>query len=109
MTATPQAIRLGQLARTRSGDKGNDANIGVIALVPANYDLLLRELTPERVASYFARTGVTKVERYELPKIHALNFVLRDCLGGGASQSLRMDTQGKLLGTLIQDLELPAS
>lgn len=101
------SIELRQIAHARSGDKGNHANIGVIAYTPAGFDFLRRTLTAERVAEYFAGLRPSKVLRYELPKILALNFVLYDVLAGGASQSLRIDTQGKLLGTAIGELELP--
>ncbi len=101
-------ITLGQIAHARSGDKGNHANIGVVAYTPAGFAYLQRELTSERVAEYFCGLGGDRVERFELPKIWALNFVLYNALGGGASQSLRIDTQGKLLGTAILDLKLPA-
>lgn len=100
-------IRLGQIAHARSGDKGNHANIGVVAYSAASYEHLLRHLTAERVAEFFAGLGATRVERFELPKIGALNFVLYNALAGGASQSLRIDSQGKLLGTAILDLPLP--
>ena len=100
-------IRLGQIASARSGDKGNHANIGVVAYTAAGYEHLRLHLTPERVAEFFAGLGATRVERFELPKIWALNFVLYNALVGGASQSLRIDTQGKLLGTAILDLPLP--
>lgn len=99
-------IRLADVAHTRSGDKGNHASIGVIAYTPAGYEYLRRELTAERVAAHFAGLGSSAVERYELPGIGALNFVLRDCLAGGASRSLRIDTQGKLLGTAALEIEL---
>ena len=99
--------RLGRLATARSGDKGNHANIGVVARSAEDYALLHRELTSERVAEFFAGLQPTQVVRYELPKIWAFNFVLYNALGGGASRSLRIDTQGKLLGTAILDLELP--
>jgi hypothetical protein len=101
-------ITLGQIAHARSGDKGNHANIGVVAYTPAGYDFLLAELSVEVVAEYFAGLGATRVERYELPRIGALNFLLYDALGGGASRSLRIDTQGKLLGTAILDIKLPS-
>jgi hypothetical protein len=101
------SIRLRQLASARSGDKGNHANIAVVAYTPAGFQFLLRELTAERVAEYFAPLGHTGVERYELPKVEALNFVLKNALAGGASTSPRIDTQGKLLGTAILELELP--
>ncbi len=99
---------MGLIAHARSGDKGNHANIGVVASSGEAFAYLLRELTAERVAEYFRPLGATRVMRYELPKAHALNFVLFDVLAGGASQSLRLDTQGKLLGAAILELELPA-
>lgn len=98
--------RLGDFAIARSGDKGNHANIGVIAHSPQDYEVLRQELTAERVAAYFAGLEPLRAERFELPKIHAFNFLLYDVLAGGASRSLRFDTQGKLLGTAILDLEL---
>jgi hypothetical protein len=101
-------ITLGQIAHARSGDKGNHANIGVVAYTPAGFGYLRRELTTERVAEYFRGLGATRVERFELPRIGALNFVLYNALAGGASLSLRLDSQGKLLGTAILELELPA-
>jgi hypothetical protein len=106
--AEPATIPLRHVAHTRSGDKGNHANLGVVAYTPAGYEFLLRELTANRVAAFFAGLGASRVERFELPGIGALNFVLYDCLAGGASQSLRLDTQGKLLGTAALDLPLPA-
>ena len=99
-------MKLGQLAHARSGDKGNHANIGVIARERGDYPRLAAALTAERVAAYFAGLGVTRVERYELPRIGGLNFLLFNALSGGASQALRIDTQGKLLGTAIMELEL---
>ena len=98
---------LRELAHTRSGDKGNHANIGVVAYDSADYARLECALTAERVAAFFNGLGVTRVQRFELPKLGALNFVLYNALAGGASQSLRIDTQGKLLGAAILDLELP--
>ena len=100
-------ILLKQIAHARSGDKGNHANIGVVAYTPAGFDFLTRELTAERVKRFFDGLGSSRVERYELPKVYALNFLLYDALAGGASQSLRIDSQGKLLGTAILDLTLP--
>jgi hypothetical protein len=102
-----QTITLGEIAHARSGDKGNHANVGVMAYTWAGFDYLRDVLTTERVAQYFQSLGATEVERFELPRLSALNFLLYNALGGGASQSLRIDTQGKLLGTSILDLELP--
>ena len=105
---TSATISLGQIAHARSGDKGNHANIGVVAYTPAGYDYLCRELTPDRLAAFFAPLAPTHIDRYELPKIGALNFLLHGALAGGASQSLRLDTQGKLLGTAVLELQLPS-
>jgi hypothetical protein len=101
------SILLSQIAHARSGDKGNHANIGVIAYTPAGFDYLQRVLSPERVAEFFAGLGLSRVERFELPRLWALNFVLYDALAGGASRSMRIDTQGKLLSTAIGELRLP--
>lgn len=102
-------IALGQIATARSGDKGIHANIGVVANNDNAYTLLAAELTSARVQEFFADLGSSHVERFELPNVLALNFVLYNALGGGASQSLRIDTQGKLLGTAILELKLPTS
>src|SRR5262245_16287025 len=107
-----KAITLGQVAHTRSGDKGNHANLGVVAYTPEGYEFLCHELTPERVAAHFAGLAASlgaplRVDRFELPGIGALNFILHDCLAGGASRSLRIDTQGKLLGTAALQISLP--
>jgi len=104
---THRSISLSQVAHARSGDKGNHANIGVIALTEAGYHHLHTHLTAERVAEFFEGLGASRVERFELPGIWALNFVLYNALAGGASRSLRIDSQGKLLGTAILELELP--
>ncbi|MBM4002632.1 MAG: hypothetical protein FJ295_04990 [Planctomycetes bacterium] len=105
MSAAPK-VRLGEIATARSGDKGNHANIGVVAKTAADFRLLQRALTAEVVARYFECLGARDVVRYELPNVHALNFMLFDALEGGASQSLRIDTQGKLLGSALLELEL---
>lgn len=101
-------IRLGDIAHARSGDKGNHANVGVIAYTREGFDFLGRVLTEARVAEYFLPLRPRQVERYELPGIGAFNFLLRDVLAGGASRSLRIDTQGKTLGVAILELPLPA-
>jgi hypothetical protein len=103
-----ETITVGKIAHARSGDKGNHANIGVVAETAAGFEFLRRELTADRVAEFFSGLGATRVDRYELPRVGALNFVLHNALAGGASQSLRIDTQGKLLGTVVLDLPLPA-
>ena len=99
-------ILLHQIASCRSGDKGNHANLGVVARSSEAYAILCRELTAERVQTFFAGLKATRVERFELPKVEALNFVLYNCLAGGASRSLRIDTQGKLLGTAAGEMTL---
>jgi hypothetical protein len=102
-----KSVTLREVASARSGDKGNHANIGVVAASAQAYSFLLQVLTAEYLQQHFLRLGVSRVERYELPRVWALNFVLYDALAGGASQSLRIDTQGKLLGTEVMELELP--
>jgi hypothetical protein len=107
-TATKsETITLGQIAHARSGDKGNHANVGVVAYATAGFEFLRQHLTAERVEQFFASLGTTRVERFELPKLGAFNFLLYNALAGGASLSLRIDTQGKLLGTSVLELELP--
>lgn len=101
------AVPLRDLAHARSGDKGNRANIGVIAHDDAAYAWLETHLTPEAVAAHFAALGTTEVRRYALPRIRAFNFVLEHALGGGASRSLRLDTQGKALAEAILDMLVP--
>jgi hypothetical protein len=108
MLQLQKSIALGLIAHARSGDKGNHANVCVVAYTHQGYEYLVRELTVDRVMEYFAGLGCTSVERFELGMVDALNFVLHNALAGGASKSLRTDTQGKLLGTAILDLPLPA-
>ena len=100
-------VRLGEIAHARSGDKGNHANVGVIAYSDAGYEFLGRVLSESRMAEYFLPLGPRQVERFALPGIRAYNFLLRDILAGGASRSLRTDSQGKLLGLAILEMELP--
>lgn len=103
----PPIVRLGDFAHARSGDKGNRANIGVVANDAACYAWLVEALTPAIVSEYFHGLGLETVRRYELPNILALNFVLERALGGGASRSLRLDSQGKALGAALLELRLP--
>jgi hypothetical protein len=100
-------IRVGDLATARSGDKGNHANIGVVARSAAAYKILCRRLTAEQVHAWLASWGCDRVERFELPNVHALNFLAYNALAGGGSRSLRIDTQGKLLGTAILENDRP--
>uniref|UniRef100_A0A8C5Q4U5 Uncharacterized protein n=1 Tax=Leptobrachium leishanense TaxID=445787 RepID=A0A8C5Q4U5_9ANUR len=108
----PFVYRLEELAYTRSGDKGNNANIGVIARHPLYYPYLKRALTAQVVEEYFQHTfekdhtDEQSVIRYELPGIFGLNFVLKNSLGGGGIASLRSDPQGKAFGQMLLDLEI---
>ena len=97
---------VGDIAMARSGDKGADANVGVWARTDADYAVLREHLTAERVKAHFAAVCNGEVLRYELPKLRALNFILRDALDGGASASLRTDAQGKTYGNGLLLLEL---
>jgi len=99
-------VRLLELAHARSGDKGDTANVGVIARRPAYYPLLVREVTSERVAAHFSGMITGRVERFELPNLNALNFLLHGALGGGGTVSLKTDAQGKTLSTALLRLEV---
>jgi hypothetical protein len=99
-------IRLIEIAHARSGDKGDTANIGLIAREPRFYPILLREVTPERVKAHFRGLCEGKVERYELPNIGALNFLLHESLGGGGTLSLRTDAQGKTFSAALLRMEI---
>jgi hypothetical protein len=97
------------LAHARAGDKGDRCNIGVIARCPDYYASLVNAVTPERVAAYFGDWCQGEVERFELPNLHALNFVLHGALDGGGLASLRLDRQGKSYGyaLLRMKIEVP--
>ncbi|HKW96597.1 MAG TPA: hypothetical protein VJN43_02640 [Bryobacteraceae bacterium] len=100
-------VPLAKIAHTRSGDKGDTCNIGVIAYDAArHYPVLLRELTPERVKVFFGDLVKGKVERFELPNLGALNFLLHESLGGGGTVSLRVDPQGKTFGAALLRMEI---
>jgi hypothetical protein len=99
-------VPLSQVAHTRSGDKGDTANIGVIAYGAEDYPILLREVTPERVKAFFGELVKGNVTRHELPNLGALNFLLEGALGGGGTVSLRVDAQGKTLGAALLALEI---
>ena len=100
-------MKLGTLAHSRTGDKGDTANISVIAYDPADYPHLEQYVTAERVKAHFADIVAGEVVRYTLPKIGALNFVLHRALGGGVTRSLALDAHGKCLSSAILDLEIP--
>ena len=97
---------LREIAHARSGDKGDNANIGLIALKPEHYPTLVREVTAERVKRHFAGICLGEVERYEIPNLHALNFVLHQALDGGGTLSLRTDSQGKTFGAALLRMEI---
>lgn len=97
---------LGTIAHTRSGDKGDTSNIGVIALKPEHYRVIVREVTPERVKQFFGDLVKGKVERFELPNLGAINLLLHEALGGGGTVSLRVDAQGKTYGAALLRMEV---
>lgn len=94
-------IQLVKLAHARSGDKGDTANVGLIALKDEYYPLLVREVTAERVKEHFGEMVKGDVERFELPNLGALNFLLHGALGGGGTLSLMTDAQGKTFSTAL--------
>ncbi|MBT8489076.1 MAG: hypothetical protein HKN72_17415 [Gemmatimonadetes bacterium] len=103
-------VQLVHLAHARSGDKGDTANVGVIAYDEAHYCLLREQLTPEAVKAHFGEMVKGDVERFELPNLSALNFLLYGALGGGGTMSLMNDAQGKVFSTglLRMEIDVPA-
>lgn len=99
-------IELLKLAHARSGDKGDTANVGVIALKEDFYPLLVREVTAERVKNHFGEMVKGAVERFELPNLSALNFLLHESLGGGGTLSLMTDAQGKTFSTALLRMKI---
>jgi hypothetical protein len=99
-------VKLIDIAHGRSGDKGDAANIGIIAYDLNGYYILQKHLTVERVKKHFEGICKGKVERYELPNLRALNFLLHDTLGGGGTVSLKHDAQGKTLAAALLRMEL---
>lgn len=97
----PMRIQLTRLAHARSGDKGDTANVGLIALKDEYYPLLVREVTTERVKQHFKGICKGEVERFELPNLKALNFLLHESLDGGGTLSLMTDAQGKTFSTAL--------
>lgn len=100
-------IQLLQVAHARSGDKGDTANVGLIALKPEFYPVLVKEVTAAKVARHFRGVIKGKVERFELPNLNALNFLLHGALGGGGTVSLKTDAQGKVFSTALLRMEIP--
>jgi hypothetical protein len=99
-------IKLREIASARSGDKGDGSNVGIFAHTRADYELLAKVLTPERVKRHFAQICKGNVVRYEAPNLLALNFILHDSLGGGGSESLKTDAQGKAHGLGLLEMEV---
>jgi hypothetical protein len=99
-------VKLARVAHARSGDKGDASNVGLIANSPALYEVLRREVTAARVAAHFAAVCRGGVERFEVPNLRALNFLLHDALGGGGTASLLTDAQGKTHGQGLLELEI---
>jgi hypothetical protein len=99
-------VPLSKIAHTRSGDKGDSCNIGVIAYQDKHYADLVREVTAERVKEHFGALVKGSVERYELPNLGALNFLLHESLGGGGTVSLRTDAQGKTFGAALLGMQI---
>ena len=99
-------IQLRRLAHARSGDKGDTANVGLIALRDEVYPLLVREVTEARVKEHFRGICKGEVERFELPNLGALNFLLHESLGGGGTLSLMTDAQGKTFSTALLRMEV---
>ncbi len=104
--ARGRMVQLRWLAHARSGDKGNTANVGLIALEPELYPVLAREVTTARVARHF-KGMVSGVERFELPNLNALNFLLHDALDGGGTISLKTDAHGMVYSTALLRMAIP--
>jgi hypothetical protein len=100
-------MQLREIAHARAGDKGNISNISVIAYDPKDYERLERQLTAERVKAHLAEIVGAEVQRFALPALGALNFVLHQALGGGVTRSLALDAHGKTLSFALLSLELP--
>ncbi len=99
-------IRLHEICHGRSGDKGDAANAGIIAYKKEDYELIREKVTAEVVKKYFEGIVLGKVERYEMPNINALNFVLHNTLGGGGTVSLKNDAQGKTIASALLMMEI---
>jgi hypothetical protein len=104
-------VALGRIAHARSGDKGDASNVGLIAETPELYEHIREQVTAERVKEHFREVCRGPVERFELPNILALNFILHDSLGGGGTESLKNDAQGKThaQGLLMLEVDVPDS
>ena len=99
-------VKLLQLAHARSGDKGDTANVGLIALKPEYYSILVEQVTADRVKEHFKGICFGEVERFEVPNLHALNFLLHESLDGGGTLSLKTDAQGKTYSAALLRMEI---
>ena len=99
-------MKLYDIAHSRTGDKGNISTISVIAYKAEHYDLICSKVTVESVYKLFQPLGATKVERYELPQLYALNFVLHNTLDGGVTKSIMLDIHGKCFSSLMLEMEV---
>ena len=99
-------VKLSEFAYARSGDKGDGSNVGIFVTSAADYELIKAQVTVERVKKHFASICLGEVTRYEAPNMMALNFILRDSLGGGGSESLKTDAQGKTHGLGLLEMEI---
>lgn len=99
-------MKLREIAHSRTGDKGNTSVISVIAYEKEDYEYIKEQVTAEAVADYFKEIVHGRVDRYELPNIYALNFVMQDALGGGVTRSLALDMHGKTLGFALLEMEI---
>jgi hypothetical protein len=104
MSKKLENVRLHEIAHARAGDKGNRSNISLIPYNPANYHCLLDQVTEDRVLDLFKKKGASKVTRYELPNLPALNFVIDDVLEGGVNSALNLDQHGKTLSFFLLTL-----
>ena len=99
-------VPLSRIAHARSGDKGDTANVGIIALKPEYYSILTEQLTVERVKVHFGEMVKGDIERFEMPNIGAINFLLHNALGGGGTLTLKHDAQGKTYSTAFLRMEV---
>jgi len=99
-------MRLREIAHARTGDKGDTCQISVIAFDHADFDLLVRAVTPECIAAHLPRLPLRSIQRFALPQLGALNFILEGALSGGVTRSLSLDAHGKTLGAQILDIEI---
>ncbi len=106
MTTASLVVPLDRVAHARTGDKGNRSNISVIAWHPRLWDSLIAQVTVDAVAHRFAHRRPTRVQRYLLPRLQAMNFVLDDVLDGGVNDALNLDSHGKALAFLLLDLAI---